>query len=578
LRPTTAPTTHLLDQLLNIAPGLLLGSYLGGLIFFLNPGLHFGAGAFLRGSLLYGGALGIFTFVLLTLFTWRRPGLARRIFPWSLTVILSIAAAVFWVQAWYYPDFLPPGMNARLIKAAAWLTLCALVTFYTALVHSLQGRVYSKRTAAFLAILAVISVYILIERREAFRPLEEAALPSAVAEEARPLLMVVGLEAATLDAILPLAGQGQLPFFAQLMEQGAFGRLSTLSPTFESALWTSLSTGKLPYKHGILGEEVFPAGFLSPGESLKLLPAGFGETALHSAGIESHTPDASTKEVLGIWEVLARLGVNVGVVGWPACYPTRGDLDFAFSERYFEGHYPSATARPNELVERGILFQLSTADIDPGVVGQLGLEVPHDLLRVLAGDLWRESLTTFLMDQSRGVRAWFLMLPGLSEVSARYFGSYSAVQFEGDQAPIHNQSAQFVVSYYRHLDAFLAELWQRTDGPRILAVVSAFGVNPPSSGNRFLDNLAGRPLEGDFSGAPDGVIFLAGEGIRQGVTLEEAQVIDVMPTLLYGMRFPIARDLDGRVLVSAFEPSFLARTPLTFVPSYETLATDSAPE
>ena len=27
------------------------------------------------------------------------------------------------------------------------------------------------------------------------------------------------------------------------------------------------------------------------------------------------------------------------------------------------------------------------------------------------------------------MRAWFLMLPGLSDVSARYFGSYTAVQF-----------------------------------------------------------------------------------------------------------------------------------------------------
>jgi hypothetical protein len=570
------PATHYLDQLLNVAPGLLLGSYLGGLIFFLNPGLAFGAGAFLRGSLLYGGTLGLLTFLALAPFTWRRPGLARRIFPWSLTAILSVAAIVFWIQAWYYVDFVPPGMNARLIKAAAWLTLCALVTFYTALLHSLQNRTYSKRTAAFLAILAVISVYVLIERREAFKPLEEAALPSAVAEEVRPLLMVVGLEGATLDAILPLAEQGQLPFFSQLMQEGAWGRLATLSPNYESALWTSLATGKMPYNHGVLGEDVFPAGFLSPGHELKLLPAGFGGLALKAAGIDSHPPDATTKSVLGGWEVLVRLGLSVGVVGWPACYPSESDVDFAFSERYFDGEYLAASARPNELVERGIFFRLSTADIDPGVVGQLGIEVPHDLLRVLAGDLWRESLTTFLMDQGRNARAWFLMLPGLSEVSARYFGSYSAVQFEGDQKPLHHQSAQFVISYYRHLDAFLAELWQRTSGPRILAVVSAFGVNPPNSGERFLDNLSGRPLKGDFGDAPDGVIFLAGEGIQAGVFLEDAQLVDVMPTLLYGMRFPVARDLDGRVLVSAFEPSFLARTPLTFVPSYETLATDVA--
>jgi hypothetical protein len=42
--------------------------------------------------------------------------------------------------------------------------------------------------------------------------------------------------------------------------------------------------------------------------------------------------------------------------------------------------------------------------------------------------------------------------------------------------------------------------------------------------------------------------------------------------VLYGLGFPIARDLDGGVLTTAFESPFLARQPLTFVPSYETLA------
>ncbi len=50
-----------------------------------------------------------------------------------------------------------------------------------------------------------------------------------------------------------------------------------------------------------------------------------------------------------------------------------------------------------------------------------------------------------------------------------------------------------------------------------------------------------------------------------------------MPTVLYGLHFPIAGDLDGRVLTAAFEASFLARNPLTFVPSYETLAARAEP-
>ncbi len=572
-----ALSVHQRDQLLNVVPGFLLGAHLGGLIFFLNPTLSFGGGPFLRGALIFGGALGLLSGAILTAFTRSREGLARRVFPWSLSAVLVIAAIIYWFHASYYSFFVPPGMNARLIKAAGWLTLCGLIAFYTALVHSLQSRPYSNRSAGLLAFLAVLSVVVLVERREAFDPEVEAALPSAVEQEPRPTLIVVGLEGATLDAILPLAGQGQLPFFAQLISTGSHGRLSTLSPTYEDALWTSVASGKFPYKHGVLGRKVFSAGLLSPGSLLRLVPAGFGSAVLQAAGYESRRPDARSKESLVAWEILGRLGMSTGVIGWPVCHPSGGELDFAFSERYFDGNYLAASARPTELVERGILFRVSTDDIDSGVVEQLGMEVPHDLLRVLAGDLWRESLTAFLMDQKSGVRAWFLMLPGLREVSARYFGSYSAVQFEGDQAPLHNQSAQFVTAYYRHLDAYLAQIWNRTSGPRVLAIVSSFGVKAPTGLRRFIDNVSGKPIRGRFDDAPDGVIFLAGEGIQGGVFLEEARLIDVMPTLLYGLRLPIARDLDGRVLISAFEPSFLARNALTFVPSYETLAAKALP-
>ena len=67
--------------------------------------------------------------------------------------------------------------------------------------------------------------------------------------------------------------------------------------------------------------------------------------------------------------------------------------------------------------------------------------------------------------------------------------------------------------------------------------------------------------------------MLIGEGVKANGFLDSADIEDVMPTLLYALGFPIARDLDGRVLTSAFDTSFLARHPLTFVPSYETLAT-----
>jgi arylsulfatase A-like enzyme len=55
------------------------------------------------------------------------------------------------------------------------------------------------------------------------------------------------------------------------------------------------------------------------------------------------------------------------------------------------------------------------------------------------------------------------------------------------------------------------------------------------------------------------------------VLLTGADLVDVVPTLVYGLGLPIARDLDGQVLTAAFRRSFLAGHPLTFLPSYETL-------
>jgi hypothetical protein len=64
---------------------------------------------------------------------------------------------------------------------------------------------------------------------------------------------------------------------------------------------------------------------------------------------------------------------------------------------------------------------------------------------------------------------------------------------------------------------------------------------------------------------------LYGEGVREGSLLTGAQLVDVAPTLLYGLGVPVARDLEGSVLTAAFGRGCLARHPLTFLPSYETL-------
>jgi hypothetical protein len=338
-----------------------------------------------------------------------------------------------------------------------------------------------------------------------------------------------------------------------------------------AALWTSLATGKLPYRHGILSDRALPAPFLPGDRLLTLSPDGIGFGLWGSFGRRPQPANSRQRRSLALWEILGRLGIPTGMVGWPASHPVSGEDSFSFSDRFFAGEFSSSSARPVELAERGQLFRVGAEEIDPAQTVAFGDPVPLPLLTSFSRDLWRQSLANFLLDQRREVRAVFLVLPGLEEVSRLYFGAYSAVQLEGSQRASLQEPARLLVAYYRQVDRFLEELWMRHGSPRLLALVSAYGYKAPSGWRKLLYGLTGRSERGTASGAPDGILMLLGDNINGGRFLNDAALLDVAPTLLFGLGLPIARDLDGRVLTAAFAPELLARRPVTFVPSYETL-------
>jgi len=563
-----------------LLPGLLAGTQIAGLLFFLNPDLPFAAVPVVRGVLLYGFLLGGVSLAVCLPWTWGRPRQARRILPWGLAVALALAALLDASHASIYAYFLPSGINDRLIKAALWLSLAALIFFYTALLHSLHRRPYGRRSRLGLTLVAVLSVYVMVERREAFRPHPPPApRPPAVESGERPRLWVIGLDGATLDAMLPLAGEGRLPFLASLLKQGAHGRLQSLTPHRPEALWTTLATGKYPYRHGVVGGGIYRVDFLEPGAELHLLPVGLGFRRWGTLG-SPRAPSAGARTASMLWEILARLGVRSGMLGWPASAPAPASAAFALTDGFFHGEEGPRAALPADLAARARALRIQPVDVDRGLLTRFGPAGDGDLSIALAGDLWRESAARSLMAATPDLDALFLTLPGLEGISRRYFGGYSAAEFDGARSHVLTEAAALVSTYYIHLDEFLEALWKsdRRPGPRLLAIVSAYGVEAPSGtwGRLRAEVSPGALLAGQTDHSPDGVLILYQEGggqggIAPGALLTGAQLTDVAPTLLYGLSFPVARDFDGKVLTSAFDKSFLARQPLTFLPSYETL-------
>ncbi|HVT15851.1 MAG TPA: alkaline phosphatase family protein [Thermoanaerobaculia bacterium] len=555
-------------------PGVLAGAQLAGLIFFLNPDLPFAAATVLRGIGLYGGMLGLAGALIHLPLLWGRPGRAGRLLPWTITLALAAAALLDWIHASLYAYYLPPGINDRLIKTAIWLSLAALIGFYTALLHTLHRRPYSRRSRLLFASLGVLSIIAMVERREAFHPRSAPRpRPSAVEVRRRPALWVVGLDTATLDAILPLAGQGRLPFLAKVLQQGAHGRIEALSPNRPESLWTSLATGKYPWKHGVSGGRLYRADWIARGAELHLLPAGIAFWRWGIPGRGSRLPHAYTRQALTLWEILPRLAVQTGMVSWPASAPVSRQAALALSDRFFTERGEPGNAQPPGLGARARLLRPDLGAVRSLVAASMGPSPPQAVVESVAGDLWRESLGLYLLDQRRDLGGLLLVLPGLRHVSRRYFGGYSAAQFQGAQARDSREAAELIAAYYSRLDTFLAELWAREAGPRVLAVVSAYGVEGSLGWRRVVGKLSREAsLEGFVAGSPDGVLMLYGEGIQPGALITGARLVDLVPTLMYALGFPVARDLDGQVLTAAFEKPFLARNPLTFLPSYDSLA------
>jgi predicted AlkP superfamily phosphohydrolase/phosphomutase len=66
-------------------------------------------------------------------------------------------------------------------------------------------------------------------------------------------VLLIGWDAADWKVIHPLLDAGKMPNLERFLEQGVMGNIATLQPALSPMLWTSIATGKRPYKHGVHG-------------------------------------------------------------------------------------------------------------------------------------------------------------------------------------------------------------------------------------------------------------------------------------------------------------------------------------
>lgn len=62
----------------------------------------------------------------------------------------------------------------------------------------------------------------------------------------------------------------------------------------------------------------------------------------------------------------------------------------------------------------------------------------------------------------------------------------------------------------------------------------------------------------------DGILLARGESLKKGVSINEANIMDIAPTILYMMGCKIPEDMDGKVLRGIFKEAFVEQYPVEF--------------
>lgn len=136
-------------------------------------------------------------------------------------------------------------------------------------------------------------------------------------------VVLIGLDGATFDIILPLIRDGRLPNFAKLLEKGSWGNLTCIPPS-SPIQWTSIITGTKPEKHGM-----FNFGYLKDKNFV----------AFNISWIRTKP----------LWRLLSDRDKKVGIIDWLFSWPTEKVNGFMVALTY-HSMSPTPATYPENLV------------------------------------------------------------------------------------------------------------------------------------------------------------------------------------------------------------------------------------
>ena len=333
------------------------------------------------------------------------------------------------------------------------------------------------------------------------------------------------------------------------------GRCATLHPPLSPMLWTSIATGKRPFKHGI---------------------HGFSEPTPNGRGVRPITNLSRTTKA--IWNILNQNGYRSTVIGWWPSHPAEPINGVMISDHYHKAHRPINEGwpmLPNTVHPPELRKALGECRMHPQELlsPMMELFLPHldrinqekdrrfsMLGATIAECVSIHSAATWLIDN----QPWdfFVVYYDAIDHFCHGFMRYHPPRQEWVSEQDFELYSSVVSMAYQLHDKMLGTLLAKAGADTTVILMSDHGFHP--------DHLRPRGVP-DFPAGPAvehsayGIFVVSGPDIKQDEPLFGVSVLDLTPTVLTLYDLPVGEDMDGRVVVSAF-----ARAPeVTFIPSWD---------
>jgi predicted AlkP superfamily phosphohydrolase/phosphomutase/tetratricopeptide (TPR) repeat protein len=368
-------------------------------------------------------------------------------------------------------------------------------------------------------------------------------------------VLLIGWDAADWKVIRPLMDAGKMPHVRRLVENGASGQIATLHPPLSPMLWTSIATGKRPFKHGILG-------FSEP------TPDGRGVQPVSNLSRKSKA----------LWNILNQNHLRSVVIGWWPSHPAEPINGVMVSDHFHRATgpldmgwpLPVDSVHPPELAGTLADLRMHPDLLTPEMVESfipLAKDIDQDQDKRLA--LFLRTLAECMSIQAAAVR---LLDAETWDFFAVYYDSidHFCHGFMKYHPPRQSWIAErdfelyhdVVSMAYQFHDRMLGTLLETTSDDTTVILMSDHGFHPDHLRPDSIPDIpAGPAIEHrDF-----GILAIRGPGTKKEEVLHGASLLDIAPTILTLYGLPAGEDMDGKVLSQAFVES----PQVAYIPTWE---------